>query len=88
MQNFLLNPNIDKIAEEVLVCENFYTNANPCTPSRGTFLTGLYPSPHGAFYNDKRMDQTKKTFAHILQENGYKIGYIGKYHLDEQSEIG
>ncbi len=86
MQNFLLTPNIDKIAEEWLACEHFYTNANPCTPSRGTFLTGLYPSSHGAFHNNKRIDQTKKTFAHILQENGYKTGYIGKYHLDGESE--
>ncbi len=42
-QNFLLTPNIDKIAEKGIVCEHFYAVANPCTPSRGTFLTGLYP---------------------------------------------
>ena len=72
-------PNIDSIAEDGALFTNFYTASPLCTPSRGTFMTGTYPSLNGADKNDARMNDDAVTFAQVLQQElGYYTGYIGK----------
>ena len=67
-QSQLLTPKIDSIVRNGFICSNFFANCNPCTPSRGTFLTGLYPHSHGATRNNHPISQKKKTFAHALNK--------------------
>lgn len=74
-------PHIDTIAKDGVRFENFYTVSAVCTPSRGCFMTGLYPYKHGAYRNDVPMERNVRTFAHIMSENGYRTAYIGKWHL-------
>ena len=87
-QSQLLTPEIDSIVRNGFLCSTFFANCNPCTPSRGTFLTGLYPHSHGATRNNHPISQNKKTFAHALKQNGYETHYIGKYHLDGNRRPG
>ncbi|WP_343315053.1 sulfatase-like hydrolase/transferase [Brucella sp. BE17] len=78
----LNTPNIDRLAQDGVAFKNAYTQSPVCTPSRATFLTGMYPSAHqvqmnGNEYFPKHLKLVPKIFA----ENGYKTGLIGKLHL-------
>ncbi|MFX0099651.1 MAG: sulfatase-like hydrolase/transferase [Candidatus Hodarchaeota archaeon] len=74
-------PNIDRIGLEGARFNNFFTNSAVCTPSRGCFLTGRYPSCHGAYRNNIPLNKDEITFAHVLRDHGYHTGYGGKWHL-------
>jgi len=83
-------PNIDRLAREGALMTNFYTVAPLCTPSRASFLSGLYPAATGGSnVNHGRMDDDIVTFAEILKEKrDYHTGYIGKFHLNGEDKPG
>ncbi|WP_077337888.1 sulfatase-like hydrolase/transferase [Pseudocolwellia agarivorans] len=74
-------PNIDRLAKEGAIAMNFYSSAPVCTPSRASFVTGLRPYATGAPSNGEHLSKNVKTFAHVLEENGYSTSYVGKWHL-------
>jgi arylsulfatase A-like enzyme len=80
----LYTPNIDRLANEGALYTNFYTVAPLCTPSRASFVTGLYPQFTGdSKMNHGKMDLGLTTWAEILRaDKGYHTGYMGKWHLD------
>jgi uncharacterized sulfatase len=78
-------PHIDSIAAEGVKFANFFANSAVCTPSRGSFLTGRYPHFHGTYRNGKPLNADEITIAHLLREQGYDTGYVGKWHLDGES---
>jgi len=45
-------PNLDKLAEEILVLPRGYVPSSLCRPSLATMVTGLYPHQHGISSND------------------------------------
>ncbi len=79
---FVSTPNIDSLAKEGAMFTNFYTTVPQCTPARASFLTGLYPFKTGAVENWDKMNKDSKTWAHVLQNEGYATSYMGKWHLD------
>ena len=81
---YLDTPNIDSLARDGALFANFYTTSPLCTPSRASFMTGMYPPFTGnADLNHGELDTNLKTFASILRdERGYSTSYIGKWHLD------
>lgn len=78
----VITPNIDRLAEEGLYFSKTYANTPVCTPSRGTLLTGLYPPSHLAITNDLPISTYVQGIGKILENAGYYVGYIGKWHLD------
>jgi arylsulfatase A-like enzyme len=86
----VLTPNIDRLASEGAIFSNFYTVAPLCTPSRASFMTGLYPpKTGGSRVNHGRMDDDMITFAQILRDQrGYDTGYFGKWHLNGDAKPG
>lgn len=81
-------PFIDQIAEEGLLCNNWYATSPVCTPSRASLLSGLYPNATGSHKNDLPLKDEIITFAQILKENGYATSYVGKWHLDGDAKPG
>jgi len=76
-------PHLDSLARDGALFTNFNAVAPVCTPSRASFMTGLYPAFTGATDNHLPMDSTAITFAKLLQQKkGYSTGYIGKWHLN------
>lgn len=81
----LKTPNIDRIAREGAAFNNFFVATPLCSPSRASFLTGLYPHTHRVINNDKLgidvISHTLMTFPRQLREQGYETAYIGKWHM-------
>jgi len=80
--NNVETPNIDYLADFGVIFTKYYAAAPVCTPSRGTFVSGLYPFHTGAPQNNLPMHDDVITFSKVLSENGYKTGFVGKWHLD------
>ena len=78
--SFIKTPNIDRIADEGVIFENFFVTSALCSPSRASFLTGAYAHNHQAVINDW-CDPKLEMFPEMLQKLGYETGYIGKWHL-------
>ncbi|MCP3928674.1 MAG: sulfatase-like hydrolase/transferase [Bacteroidetes bacterium] len=85
---FVTTPNIDKLAEQGVMCTSYYASSPVCTPSRASFITGLYPIATGSPKNDLPLNDDVITFAEILQQNGYSTSYVGKWHLDGEAKPG
>lgn len=81
-------PNIDQLAKEGVLCENWYASSPVCTPSRASMISGLYPIATGSHRNDFPLKDELVTFAQILKENGYATAYVGKWHLDGDAKPG
>ncbi|MBP2000069.1 arylsulfatase A-like enzyme [Paenibacillus shirakamiensis] len=43
----VLTPNMDKLAEDGVWCDNFYCTSPVCSPARASILSGKIPSQHG-----------------------------------------
>ncbi|MDP6354301.1 MAG: sulfatase-like hydrolase/transferase [Planctomycetota bacterium] len=75
-------PNLDRLAKESVRFEYCIASTPVCTPMRGMLLSGQHPLKNGAFSNDVCMLPGKgKYFGEVLRDNGYRTGYIGKWHL-------
>ena len=88
-QNVMVStPNIDALAREGALCTNYYAASPVCTPSRASFVSGLYPIATGSPRNDIPLNDGLITFAEMLRQRGYATAYIGKWHLDGDAKPG
>ena len=79
--NNTTTPNIDRLANEGAIATSYYASSPVCTPSRASFITGLYPQATGAPKNGLHISEKVPTFATILRDKGYATSYVGKWHL-------
>ena len=79
-------PNIDTLAKQSALFTQFYSTSPVCTPSRGVFLSGLYPNTTGTPQNHLPYYDDVVTFGDVLEKEGYATSYIGKWHLGECDE--
>lgn len=75
-------PHIDRLAAEGMRFRRTYANVPVCCPARAILLTGTYPHVNGMVANDLRLREEHVTLAEILQKEGYRTGFVGKWHLD------
>jgi N-acetylglucosamine-6-sulfatase len=80
---FVKTPNVDRIAKEGALFQNFFVSIPLCSPSRGSFLTGTYPHTHGVIDNTDHSELSHKlvTFPMLLHDAGYETAYVGKWHM-------
>ena len=81
-------PHIDSIARDGALCTSYYAASPVCTPSRASFISGLYPEATGSPKNDMPLNDGLITFAEILKRQGYSTSYVGKWHLDGHAKPG
>ena len=78
-------PNIDRVAREGMLAENFFVTTPLCSPSRASFLTGRYAHAHRIINNDKNglagISHTLMSWPRLLRESGYETAFIGKWHM-------
>jgi len=77
---FARTPNIDRLAREGAQFRNMFAVTPLCSPSRANIVTGLYARHHGILDNTERSARSHelRTFARVLQADGYRTGFIGK----------
>lgn len=75
-------PNIDYIAKQGVLFTRCYATTPVSSPSRASFMTGLYPQNTGVCTNDLVLNEEALTFGEIFRRHGYETGYIGKLHLN------
>ncbi len=88
-------PHIDKLAEEGVLCTDFYVPTPYCAPSRASLLTGRFPLRHGvirnpapdAGINDPGIPAEEILLGEVFQEKGYRTKLIGKWHLGHKEEF-
>ena len=84
----VMTPNLDKLAEEGVRFDRFYTAQPVCAPNRATILTGLYPHSHGLLENTWDLTPRVTSMAEMLLPHGYATGYFGKWHLGRDEAQG
>ena len=84
-------PAVDLIAETGMRFTNAYTPIALCSPARGSLLTGLYPHNHGQLANMGNFNSVfdtqilgRPSYPSILSREGYRVGFVGKWHLPEE----
>jgi len=75
-------PNLDKLASEGVLFRNTFANTPVCCPARANILTGKYSHANGMTANDLRLRESETSIAEVLAEEGYRTGFVGKWHLD------
>jgi arylsulfatase len=73
-------PMIDRLAADGVIYNNCFCAAPFCTPSRHSFVTGLYSPQHSGNTNTCTIPNGMLTFPKVLQENGYRTKAVGKMH--------
>ncbi|MFZ4261944.1 arylsulfatase [Sphingobacterium sp. HJSM2_6] len=87
-QQKISTPNLDKLAEQGMRFTNFYAGTSVCAPSRSSLMTGRHTG-HTYIRGNKEIEpegqeplaDSIRTFAMILQEQGYRTGAFGKWGL-------
>jgi N-acetylglucosamine-6-sulfatase len=83
---FLKTPHIDRLAAEGARFTNMFVTTSLCSPSRASFLSGLYANTHGVVDNFTDYPRDLASFPRRLQEAGYHTAYIGKWHMGEADD--
>lgn len=81
-------PHIDSLAASGMNFSRAYTPIPLCSPARMSLLTGLYPHNHGGLSNpdlfraqNYNLSPSAPTFVGPLRQAGYRLGYVGKWHV-------
>lgn len=87
-QHLNVTPHLDKMAREGVRFDHAFTCQPVCGPARSSLQTGKYPAKVGTYRNDIYLPRDERTIAHHFSEQGYHLGYIGKWHLASDLERG
>jgi len=79
---YVNTPNLDRLVKEGVSFTKAYCQAPLCTPSRSSFLTGMYPSTiHATKNGAAEWSESAPLITKILKDAGYECGLSGKLHL-------
>lgn len=91
--HYVETPNINRIGEEGITFNQYYTSCPISSPSRVGVTTGMYPTQWGitTFLNDRKtnyrvnsndyLSTDAPTLARSMKEGGYATGHFGKWHM-------
>ena len=87
-------PVLDRFAKESLYFSNGISNYPVCSPTRAMIFSGQYPIHNKVIGNCTNLSArygcelpaSTKCWSDVLKEQGYSLGYIGKWHLDAPHE--
>ena len=86
----VITPVLDKFAGESLVLDKAVSNYPVCSPYRAMLMTGKWPHSNKVISNCTsktavlgcELQKNDVCWSDVLKDNGYSLGYIGKWHLD------
>lgn len=75
-------PHLDRFAAQGVRFNHCVSTTPVCSPYRGTLMTGQYPLKHAVVRNSHDLlCPPGDSFGERLRDAGYKMGYVGKWHL-------
>ncbi len=81
-------PHVNSLAAEGLRFERPYATVALCCPSRAAMLTGQFPWHNGILNQVHVPERTRSdmlpdvaTYSQRLRDAGYRLGYVGKWHV-------
>lgn len=80
-QSLAITPNLDRMAANGVLFEQAFTCQPVCGPARSCLQTGKYATENNCPTNHCLLGLDEVTVPKILRQNGYEVGYIGKWHL-------
>ncbi|MBM3736003.1 MAG: sulfatase [Acidobacteria bacterium] len=79
-------PNLDRLLRGGVHFRNAFVTSSLCSPSRASILSGQYMHAHKVYDNFSPFPSALPTFPQILKRNGYRTGFIGKWHMGGDSD--
>lgn len=74
-------PNLDRLVRSGTTFHRAYTVNPTCTPTRASWITGLYPSQHGAYSLGTKLMEDVPTVGDVFNRHGYATALVGKAHF-------
>ena len=75
-------PVIDQLVRDGVSFTHTYCQSPICTPSRASFMSGLYPSRvHNTRNGNATFPSWPPVISKLMADAGYECGLIGKFHL-------
>lgn len=82
----ITTPHIDRLAAEGARFDAMFVTTSLCSPSRASFLSGLYAHAHGVTNNFTDYPHDLPSFPRRFQAAGYATAWIGKWHMGEEDD--
>jgi len=87
-------PHLDRFAEQSVVLTEAASAYPVCSPYRAMLMSGQYPHRNGVLSNcnnhsaayGTELSVDQRCWSDVLNDEGYSLGYIGKWHLDSPHE--
>ncbi len=83
---WLKTPHLDRLLKSGVHFRNAFVTTSLCSPSRASILTGQYVHSHQVTDNVTPLPRNLVTFPQVLQQQGYKTAFIGKWHMGGESD--
>src|SRR5688572_9782405 len=83
---FLETPGLDRMRAGGAHVANAFVTTALCSPSRASIFTGQYAHRHGVVDNSTAVPAGTVFFPALLQRAGWRTGYVGKWHMGEDSD--
>jgi choline-sulfatase len=77
-------PVLNRLASQSIVFDRAYVTQPVCTPSRSSVMTGWWPHQTGCRRNNIALPASTPTVPELLNDAGYRTGYMGKWHLGDE----
>ena len=75
-------PTLDGLVDDGTAFTHAYCQSPICTPSRSSFMTGMYPSRiHNCRNGNESFPNHPPLISKLLSDSGYDCGMVGKFHL-------
>ena len=74
-------PTLDRLALQGMKFNRCYQASSMCSPTRHNLFNGRYPVRSGAHPNHTFADNSVKGMPHYLKQLGYRVAFIGKWHI-------
>lgn len=80
-----ITPHFDALARQSTDFTNAVCVTPLCAPARGSLFTGKYTTSTGMVINQCCINPNHRAIGYVLHDAGYRMGYLGKWHLVDGS---
>lgn len=84
---YVETPNLDALVQSGTTFTHAYCQSPICTPSRSSFMTGMYP---GRIRNCRNGNESfadhPPLISKLIADSGYDCGLVGKFHLQSSGQ--